>query len=1324
MKTFTLRLFAGFLFVLCISNSYAQNAPVITVVQGKLIRVTPPLSQIDNKTMYGEPLKITRRGDGFAGGITDPERAEEGIHRNIKKNSDAPTLTNGFIPGPNAPTSSINQNFDGQVFPNFAPSDNNLAVGPNHVIQIINHSSGAAFKIWNKSGGLVQDSKVLSTITGLTGDGDPVVLYDQLADRWVLTEFGETGSVSYINTLIIAVSTSSDPTGSWKVYSYVVQDNGTNYFVDYPKYAVWQNAYYATSNDFNTAGNSYLGSSIYAFDKTAMINGAPTATMIRTRLNNASQRYYSMAPVCQEGMATSNQSGLFAFVQDNTWVSGSTADSIYTFEFTPNFANPASSVVGPFKQLKSNLAFNTNTGNLSQPRPGGSIQALNERLMHKIIYRNFGSYESIVCNLTDLQGTGTGVHWWELRRTGGSGNWSIYQEGFYHPDNNNRFMGSIAINANGDIGLLYNVVSSSVYPSARFTGRSSCDPLGQMTLTEQVIQNGSTYEGNNRYGDYNSLSVDGFNNSFWGTAQYNATGGGTYGNWKTRVVNFTLTSSCSGCTSVSISTQPSNSTVCTGVNTSFSVVASGTSPNYQWQVSTSGCNGTWTNLTNNAPYSGVTTATLNITAPNVSLNGNVYRVVVSNSCPSTINSSCVSLTVNPNVTAGTVSGASPVCIGNMPQYTVNNATPGGTWSSTNTNVATVNSNGVVTAVNAGTADIKYTVNSGCGSPVSSSQTITVNPNVTAGTVSGTSPLCVGGNATYSSNGTPGGSWSSSNTSVATVNSGTGNVSAVGTGVANIIYTVSSGCGSPVTSSQSLTVNDNPNPGTIIGTTPLCIGQQTTYTSSGTSGGSWSSSDLSVATVNTNNGLVTATGSGTVNIIYSVTDCNGNSQTSYQTLNVNPNANAGTVSGTTPLCVGQHATYSNNGGDVNGTWTSSNTSVATVNATSGDVTTVGVGTTSIIYSVTNDCSTSTASQSLTVSDVPNAGAVSGTSSVCVGSTTQFSSNGDPNGSWSSSNTSTATVNSSGVVTGVAVGSANIIYTVSNSCGTSTASQLVTVTSCAPTITCPANISTSTTSGCSKSIATPDPTTNGTSLTWTMTGATTGSGSQNVGTKNFNIGITNITYTASNASGSSTCSFTVTVTDNTLSITCPANINNQQNGNGKCSATIAIPNPTTNGNCSVTKLTWVMSGALSGSSPSSGINYVGTKTFPVGITTITYTLTNGLNQDTTCSFTVTVRNTKCPNSPPATPEIGNATTVNNDGLSVQVFPNPSETYFTLAIQSTRTENVEISVYTITGKLVQKMKGNVSEVFRFGDNYIAGAYVVKVQQGAKQTTVKVVK
>src|SRR5205085_4198472 len=139
---------------------------------------------------------------------------------------------------------------------------------------------------------------------------------------------------------------------------------------------------------------------------------------------------------------------------------------------------------------------------------------------------------------------------------------------------------------------------------------------------------------------------------------------------------------------------------------------------------------------------------------------------------------------------------SPLCIGGTSTYS-SNGDGGGSWTSSNTSIATVNASGVVTAVAAGTTDIIYTVSTGCGSPVTAVKNLTVSPNANAGIVSGASPLCIGGTSTYSSNGDGGGSWTSSNTSIATVNA-SGVVTAVAAGTTDIVYTVSTGCGSPVT----------------------------------------------------------------------------------------------------------------------------------------------------------------------------------------------------------------------------------------------------------------------------------------------------------------------------------------------------------------------------------------------------------------------------------------------------------------------------------------------------------------------------------------------
>jgi len=248
-----------------------------------------------------------------------------------------------------------------------------------------------------------------------------------------------------------------------------------------------------------------------------------------------------MAPITQEGPSSSSLSGLFAFYQNDAWTADpGDVDSIYTFEFTPDFAIPANSVITtPTRMataaLDDDLCATAREACINQ-MGGSSVEALTGRLMNKVIFRKFSTYESIVVNATvDASGTGrAGIRWWELRRSGGA--WSIFQEGTYSPDASHRWMGAICQDAMGNIGLVYNVSSNTSFPSLRITARNPCDPLGTMTLTEQSIVAGTTANASTRYGDYNSLSIDPSNNlTFWLTGMYNPAA-----QWSTRLAAFTL----------------------------------------------------------------------------------------------------------------------------------------------------------------------------------------------------------------------------------------------------------------------------------------------------------------------------------------------------------------------------------------------------------------------------------------------------------------------------------------------------------------------------------------------------------------------------------------------------------------------------------------------------------------------------------------------------------------------------------------------------------------------------------------------------------------
>ena len=410
---------------------------------------------------------------------------------------------------------------------------------------------------------------------------------------------------------------------------------------------------------------------------------------------------------------------------------------------------------------------------------------------------------------------------------------------------------------------------------------------------------------------------------------------------------------------------------------------------------------------------------------------------VINSCGSSIAS--YNITVNAGGNPGTILGSSSVCAG-AATLMLTTGTPGGTWSSSNTGVAFIDgATGFVVGISPGTSIISYTVaSSSCSSGSQVSYfTLTVNPAGNAGTITGASNVCAGSSTLLSSSGTGGGTWFSGNTAIATVNS-FGLVTGVAPGGVTIGYFVTNTCG---TSSTTFNINVSPaaNAGTISGPSSVCKGSAITLVSSGTPGGSWSSSNPLGAFVD-GNGIVSGLSAGTYTITYTSTSlCATSSASAIITVNAVPNA--GVVSGAATVCAGLSTTFTTTG--TGGTWSSSNPAAASVNSASGVVTAVAAGNATITYTSTTVCGTATASAPITVNPVLSAGTISGGSSVCIGSSINLSSGGNSGGSWTSSNPAVASVNSAGVVTGAVTGNTTITYTVSNGCGTSTATQLITV-----------------------------------------------------------------------------------------------------------------------------------------------------------------------------------------------------------------------------------------------------------------------------------------
>ncbi len=469
------------------------------------------------------------------------------------------------------------------------------------------------------------------------------------------------------------------------------------------------------------------------------------------------------------------------------------------------------------------------------------------------------------------------------------------------------------------------------------------------------------------------------------------------------------------------------------------------------------CSGTTTSLTDataGGTWSSGSTSVATVSAAGlvtgVSGGTSIISYTLTNACGSASATKTVTVDV---LSSGTISGFSTVCLSTT--TTLTDAVAGGTWSSSNTAIATVGpTTGVVTGMSAGTANITYTVTNTCGTS-SSTHAVTVIASPTVAAISGTAVFCQGTTSALT-DATAGGIWSSSNTAIATVGASTGVVTGVSGGTLNITYTVSYSCGS-VFATYPVTINPLPIVAAITGTGAFCLGTTTTL-SDVTTSGAWSSSNIAVATVASATGMVSSVTAGTANISYTVTNgCGGTTVSKTVTVDVLPASV--TIFGSSTVC--QAGTTSWTDTSAGGTWSSSNITIATVGLTSGVVSGVSPGSATITYAIVNSCGTESSTKTITINPLPYPGIIHGQSKLCVGEPTQLL-DGVSGGTWTSGNTAIATIDIAlGVITGVSHGTTTITYAVSNICGNGIATYPVTVNpSPTPSISIAGNILTST------------------------------------------------------------------------------------------------------------------------------------------------------------------------------------------------------------------------------------------------------------------------
>ncbi|MEZ4770350.1 MAG: carboxypeptidase-like regulatory domain-containing protein [Caldilineales bacterium] len=421
-------------------------------------------------------------------------------------------------------------NFNGQGYTFVNPPDTVGDAGTNHYVQMINGGGGALVRIYNKSTGATIGSQfALDNLAPsgacTSGAGDPIVLYDQAANRWLLSEFAGSG-----NHLCVYISKTADPGGQYWFYDFTTPN-----FPDYPHYGVWGDAYYVGTNESSPAA--------YALERSKMLNGQAAQFVRRTAPSLAGFGFQMLMPADLDGPTAppSGSPGLFMRHVDTEAhnVSGyPNTDLLEVWAFAVNWSNTGASTFTKIATIQvaefdSTLCGLTSFSCIPQPGTSVRLDPLREVIMNRLVYRNFSNRQVLVGNFsTDVGSDRAGVRWFELRKT--SSNWSLFQEGTYGAGSLNRWMGGIAMDKSGNIALAYNVANSSTYPGIRYAGRLSTDPAGTLPQGEHTIVNGTGSNGSNRYGDYSAMSIDPSDDcTFWFTGEWNAGS-----QWSTRVAKF------------------------------------------------------------------------------------------------------------------------------------------------------------------------------------------------------------------------------------------------------------------------------------------------------------------------------------------------------------------------------------------------------------------------------------------------------------------------------------------------------------------------------------------------------------------------------------------------------------------------------------------------------------------------------------------------------------------------------------------------------------------------------------------------------------------
>ena len=502
-----------------------------------------------------QPTSITARDNENLHPNTAPSNAKDPV---VQRSKGSGAISNPI------------SNFDGICLPfgppcdqasscSCLPPDTNGEVGATQYVQSVNSD----FAVYSKAGSVLRGATPINQLWAATdsecanhNDGDPVVAYDQLAKRWLISEFIALPDAGEQYGECIAISKTGDATGAYYLYTFLF---GSDTFYDYPKIGVWPDGYYMTANEFPAVGATSSGAGAFVFERNQMLNGLPARYVYFDEAphNPPGAQYIGQLPGDLDGSTPppAGQPNLFAEVDDPSTIPTDAGFYMRFWKFHVDWTNPANSTFGnngdpnyklpvaAFVRPQCVYGYGPNC----VPQKGGpqGLDVLGDRLMFRMPIRNFGKYESVAINHTVVANGTDGISWYEVRIPKG-GDPSVYQQGTYAPTDAAtnplyRWMGSVAMDKSGDLALGYSASGPNDYPSVRYTGRAASDPPGQLAQAEKVAFTGTgpQTEVEGRWGDYSDLTVDPADDcSFFYTTEYLAEDTVVIGTWRTRVVSF------------------------------------------------------------------------------------------------------------------------------------------------------------------------------------------------------------------------------------------------------------------------------------------------------------------------------------------------------------------------------------------------------------------------------------------------------------------------------------------------------------------------------------------------------------------------------------------------------------------------------------------------------------------------------------------------------------------------------------------------------------------------------------------------------------------